>query len=108
MTTDVLGVVGRFVASHYSAARVAILAGSRTRGDELSGSDYDIVLLFELLQSGTWREMVEFEGQHIEVFAHDLATLAYFCHAVDRPSGIPALPLWSPKALLFRHNPHLL
>ena len=26
-------------------------------------------------------------GQHIEVFAHHLATLAYFCHAVDRPSG---------------------
>jgi predicted nucleotidyltransferase len=93
MTTDVLGVVGRFVASHYSAARVAILAGSRTRGDELSSSDYDIVLLFESLQNGAWREMVEFEGQHIEVFAHDLATLAYFCHAVDRPSGFPALPV---------------
>jgi hypothetical protein len=93
MTTDVLGVAGRFVASHYSAAHVAILAGSRARGDELSGSDYDIVLLFESLQNGAWREMVEFEGQHIEVFAHDLATLAYFCHAVDRPSGIPALPV---------------
>jgi hypothetical protein len=59
----------------------------------LSGSDYDIVLLFESLQNGAWREMVEFEVHHIEVFAHDLATLAYFCHAVDRPSGTPALPV---------------
>jgi hypothetical protein len=93
MMTDVLGVAGRFVASHYSAAQGAILGGSRARGDESSGSDYDIVMLFESLQNGAWREMVEFEGQHIEVFAHDLATLAYFCHAVDRPSGIPALPV---------------
>ena len=83
---------GRFVVCHYSAAQVAILGGSRARGDESSGSDYDIVLLFESLQNGAWREMIEFEGQHIEVFAHDLVTLAYFCHAVDRPSGIPALP----------------
>ena len=92
MTTTAVDAARRFVALHYSAAQVAILAGSRARGDETSGSDYDIVLLFESLQNGAWREMVEFEGQHIEVFAHDLGTLAYFCHAVDRPSGIPSLP----------------
>jgi hypothetical protein len=26
--------------------------------------------------------MIMFEGQHVEVFAHDLGTLAYFCRAV--------------------------
>jgi hypothetical protein len=52
----------------------------------------NIVLLFGSLPNGAWREMVEFEGQQLEVFAYDLGTLTYFCHAVDRPSGIPALP----------------
>lgn len=28
----------------------------------------------------------------IELFAHDLGTLAYFCREVDRPSGKPVLP----------------
>jgi len=100
MTTNALGAASRFVAFHYSAAQVAILGGSRARGDELSGSDYDIVLLFESVQNGAWREMVEFEGQHVEVFAHDLDTLAYFCHAVDRPSGLPALPSMVTKGIV--------
>ena len=43
------------------------------------------------------------------MFAHDLATLAYFCHEVDRPSGMAVLPTmiaegvalvtWSPTTL---------
>jgi len=51
-----------------------------------------VVLLFRALPEGAWRAMSLFEGQHIELFAHDLATLAYFCREVDRPSGAPALP----------------
>jgi hypothetical protein len=92
MTNDALSTVSRFVASHYPTADSAILAGSRARGEESSGSDYDVVLLFESLPSGAWREMTMFEGQYIEVFAHDLGTFAYFSRAVDWPSGIPALP----------------
>jgi hypothetical protein len=26
--------------------------------------------------------MIMFEGRHVEVFAHDLGTFAYFCRAV--------------------------
>jgi hypothetical protein len=100
MTRDAVHLVGRFVALRHSTAIVAILAGSRARAVTSSASDYDIVLLFESLQNGAWREMVEFEGQHVEVFAHDLGTLTYFCHAVDRPSGIPALPAMVAEGLV--------
>jgi hypothetical protein len=92
MTSDAVHLVGRFVALRHPTAIAAILAGSRARAVASSASDYDVVLLFESLPNGAWREMTMFEGQHVEVFAHDLGTLAYFCRTVDRPSGIPALP----------------
>ena len=92
MASDPVGMVSRFVASRYPTADAAILAGSQARGEATLGSDCDIVLLFQSLQSGAWREMTLFEGQRIEVFAHDLNTLAYFCRVIDCPSGIPALP----------------
>lgn len=69
-----------------------MLTGSRVRGEAASGSDYDVVLLFRALPESAWRAMSIFEGRHIELFAHDLATLAYFCREVDRPSGMAALP----------------
>jgi hypothetical protein len=92
MPSDAVHVVRRFVALRHPTALAAILAGSRSRGEGSSASDYDVILLFESLPNGAWREMTMFEGQHVEVFAHDVGTLAYFCRVVDRPSGIPALP----------------
>jgi hypothetical protein len=109
MTSDAADLVGRFVASRHPTAIAAILAGSRARAVASSVSDYDIVLLFESLPNGAWREMVEFEGQHVEVFAHDLGILTYFCRAVDRPSGIPGLPVMVAEGLvvLSRSTPAL-
>ena len=82
----------RFVSRYYPDVEAALLAGSRVRGEATSGSDYDVVLLFRALPEGAWRAMSLFEGRHIELFAHDLATLACFCREVDRPSGMAALP----------------
>ena len=82
----------RFVASCHPDADAAVLGGSQARGEAAVGSDYDIVLLFAAMSSGAWRKMVLFEGRHVEVFAHDLKTLAYFFHEVDRPSAKPVLP----------------
>ena len=91
MTADAISVVNRFVESRHPTADAAILAGSRSRGQEAPGSDYDVVLLFRSLPDGAWRAMTMFEERHIEVFAHDPATLAYFFQNVDRPSGLPVL-----------------
>jgi hypothetical protein len=82
----------RFLALRYPQCAAAILAGSRANGSATPSSDYDIILLFGSLPDGAWREMTEFEGAAVELFAHDLATLSYFCREVDRPSGLPVLP----------------
>jgi hypothetical protein len=92
MTNYAVHLISRFVVARHPTAITAILAGSRARGAASFASDYDVILLFDTLPNGAWREMTMFEGQHVEVFAHDLGTLAYFCRAVDRPSGIPTLP----------------
>ena len=70
-----------FVASPVLAI-VAILAGSRAHGVASPASDDDVILLFESLPNGTLRKMTLFERQHVEVFAHDVGTLAYFCRAM--------------------------
>jgi hypothetical protein len=35
--------------------------------------------------------MVSFEKADMEIFAHDLSSLSYFCRELGRPSGEPAL-----------------
>jgi hypothetical protein len=89
---DTLALVRRFVAQHHPDAKAALLAGSRSRGGGVPGSDYDVILLFSEVPNGAWRETTAFEQQVVEAFAHDRGTLAYFCREVDRPSGLPVLP----------------
>jgi hypothetical protein len=89
---EALDFAHRFVACHHPDADAAVLAGSQARGEGVGGSDHDVVLFFPSLPDGAWRKMTLFEGQHVEVFAHDLKTLAHFCNEIDRPSGMPALP----------------
>lgn len=87
---DALNLVNRFVSAHYPNA-TALLAGSASRGEITSASDYDVVLLFDDLPEGAWREMVSFEDHDFEVFAHDLETLAYFLREIETTSGKPVL-----------------
>ena len=82
-TADAFSLAHRFVVQQHPDAEAAVLAGS----------DYDVVLLFHSLPDGAWQEMTMFEGQDIEVFAHDLRTLAQFCRDIDGPSGVAALPV---------------
>jgi hypothetical protein len=88
-----LQLVRRFATQCHPTADAALLAGSRARRSASASSDHDVVLLFASLPNGAWREMVLFEGHHIEAFAQDLGTFAYFCREVDRPSGRPVLPV---------------
>ena len=86
-----LDLAQRFVAGYEPRPQVVLLAGSRTKGTSRPQSDYDLVFLYPSLPSGAWREMVSFEDANLEIFAHDLATLSYFCRELERPSGEPAL-----------------
>jgi predicted nucleotidyltransferase len=89
--TKALKLVSRFVAARHPNAAAALLAGSAARGEATPSSDYDVVLLFDSLSNGAWREMVSFEGRDFEVFAHDLGTLSYFFREIETPSGRPVL-----------------
>jgi hypothetical protein len=101
--------VRRFVTQCHPTAEAALLAGSRARRSGGADSDHDVVLLFASLPNGAWREMVLFEGHHIEAFAQDLGTLAYFCRELDRPSGRPVLPVMIAEGIAaFSRNSALL
>lgn len=82
----------RFVSVRYPAARVALLSGSRARGEGRADSDYDLFLLFDSLPEGAWREKCWFEGAPFELFGHDPGTLSYFCRTVVSRSGVPSVP----------------
>jgi predicted nucleotidyltransferase len=97
---EALQLVSRFVSACYQNAAAALLAGSASRGEATSNSDYDVVLLFDSLPDGAWREMVNFEGHDFEVFAHDLATLSYFFREIETPSGRPVLAKMVAEGLL--------
>jgi len=70
---------------------VALLAGSRAKGTHSRNSDYDLVLLYPDLPEGAWREMVSYQNELFEIFAHDLRSLEYFLCEIERPSGEPSL-----------------
>jgi hypothetical protein len=46
---DAVSRVSRFVAAFHPCAAVALLAGSQVQGQAVTGSDYDVVLIFEAL-----------------------------------------------------------
>ncbi|HEX5239189.1 MAG TPA: nucleotidyltransferase domain-containing protein [Sphingomicrobium sp.] len=103
---EAIALAQRFVAARHPQAVAALLAGSQANGNATASSDFDIVLLFGSLAQGAWREMAEFEGRDIEVFAHDASTLAYFCRQIDAPSGIPALPTMIVESLIVSGAEH--
>jgi predicted nucleotidyltransferase len=105
---DALKLVGKFVSAHYPSAAAALLAGSAARGEATPGSDYDVVLLFDSLPGGAWREMVNFEDHDFEVFAHDLATLSYFFREIEKPSGRPVLARMVVEGLPIQSASHAL
>jgi len=103
---EAIALAQRFVAARHPQATAALLAGSQANRNATASSDFDIVLLFGSLTQGAWREMTAFEGRHIEVFAHDASTLAYFCRQIDTPSGIPALPTMIVEGLIVSGAEH--
>jgi hypothetical protein len=97
-----LELVHRFVSKYQPTPEVVLLAGSRAQGTARPHSDYDLVFLYGNLPGGAWREMLSFEKADMEIFAHDLSSLSYFCRELERPSGEPALARMIEDCVLVR------
>lgn len=77
-------------AAVFAGADICLLAGSVARGEATSGSDLDLVVLFERVDHAR-RASFTFAGRPVEAFVHDMQTLDYFFRHVDRPAGVPSL-----------------
>lgn len=87
----------------FADARAFFLAGSIVRGEGTRYSDLDVVVVYDDLPAAS-RESFLYEAWPVEVFIHDCATLRYFFHEVDRPSGIPSLPEMVSQGIPLPHS----
>lgn len=90
--SEALQLVQRIKEERFPDADSILLAGSVAGGRASPTSDLDLVVIFEKVDRARRRSFV-FDGVPVDAFCHDLETLAYFCWEVDRPCGVPALPL---------------
>lgn len=70
-------VAAKLWSERFGAARAVFCAGSVARGEGTDHSDLDIVVIFEHVPTAR-RESIMVEGWPVELFIHDLETLAYF------------------------------
>jgi hypothetical protein len=88
---DLIAAAKAIHSERYANAEVTFVAGSLVRGEGTATSDLDLVVVFKSLPNA-YRESFRFGHWPVEAFVHDLRTLAYFFHRVDKPSGVPSLP----------------
>lgn len=68
-----LALAGRFIAAHFSAASIAVVAGSTARGTRTATSDVDLLIIGDETFAGEEESLAagfEFEGEFFEVFAY--------------------------------------
>ena len=82
----------RLVQERYPDAVAAVIGGSFATGRQTATSDIDLLLLFEHVDAA-WRNTIVYEGQTVELFAHDLGTFRYFCEEIDAPRGTVPLAM---------------
>ena len=82
----------RLVQERYPGAVAAVIGGSFATGRQTATSDIDLLLLFDHVDAA-WRKTIVYEGQTVELFAHDPATFRYFCEQVDAPRGTVPLAM---------------
>lgn len=95
---QLLEITNRIRSERFPSAELLFCAGSVVRGEGFPSSDLDLVVLSRSVPSA-WRESFNFEGWPVEVFAHDVETLAYFI-ANDCKSGRPSLAQMIAEALV--------
>ena len=82
----------RLVQERYPGAVAAVIGGSFATGRQTATSDIDLLLLFDHVDAA-WRKTIVYEGQTVELFAHDPATFRYFCEQLDAPRGTVPLAM---------------
>lgn len=82
----------RLVEQSYPGAVAAVIGGSFATGRQTATSDIDLLLLYEHVEAA-WRNTIVYEGQTVELFAHDLGTFRYFCDEIDAPRGTVPLAM---------------
>ena len=85
--------------SRFPDAVALFCAGSVVRGEHTPHSDLDIVVLFDSVPNA-WRESVIVEAWPVELFVHDLETLAHFVQD-DCQRGRPSLASMLADAFVF-------
>jgi predicted nucleotidyltransferase len=88
---DALAFLARYAKQRYTKADAVLLCGSTAADLGTATSDLDLVVLFERLPGGAYRETVDAEGTLVEAFCHDPGTIRYFIEVQGTPSGVPIL-----------------
>lgn len=87
-----LALAARVKAARFDDADTLLVAGSVATGHASPTSDIDMLVLYERIESAR-RISFMYDGFAVDAFCHDLETINYFCWEVDRPSGVPVLPI---------------
>jgi hypothetical protein len=88
--TDPRKVVEKLYRDRYPHAQALYWAGSVAKGEGISHSDLDVVVVVEHLPNA-YRETFLIEGWPVDAFIHDLETLNYFFQESRNKSGIPGV-----------------
>ncbi|MGJ0427415.1 nucleotidyltransferase domain-containing protein [Methylocystis sp.] len=86
---EALAIAETIFRSRYEGASFAYVAGSIMRGQGTYLSDIDLVVIYDQLEAAR-RESFTAEGVPVEVFVHDLETLAWFVNE-DVSRGQPSI-----------------
>ena len=76
MTNDALSTVSRFVASHYPTADAAMLAGSRSRGEESSSASHGRTMKASISNSPDRKKLKNLTFLYLHV-SHRLISTRY-------------------------------
>lgn len=88
----------RIKTDRFEEADTVLVTGSVATGSASPTSDLDLIVIYDRIESAR-RQSFQYDGLVIDAFCHDLETINYFCWEVDRPSGVPVLPLMLAQAI---------
>jgi hypothetical protein len=91
-------IAARIKADRFEDADTILVAGSVATGRASPTSDLDLLVIYDRIDNAR-RQSFQYDGLMVDAFCHDLETINYFCWEIDRPSGVPTLPLMLEQGL---------